>query len=71
MKKRMLAALLALCMVLSCIPAVAAETAFDSFFTGLQGTATVENDATYPFTVSEDGPALSPATRALAGRRRR
>ena len=49
--KRMIAAILVLCMVLCSIP-VAAAASFDEFFADVP--ATVENDASYPFAESDD-----------------
>ena len=47
--KRWLAGFLALVFMLGCIPAVSAENSFESFFTGIASAASVENDATYPY----------------------
>lgn len=49
MKKRWLAGFLALILVLSCIPTVAAEASFDSFFAGFATVASAENDESYPY----------------------
>ena len=49
MKKRWLAGFLALILVLGCIPTVAAEASFDSFFAGFATVASAENDASYPY----------------------
>lgn len=49
--KRMIAAILVLCMVLCSIP-VAAAASFDEFFADVP--AAVENDASYPFAESDD-----------------
>ena len=63
--KRMIAAILVLCMVLCSIP-VAAAASFDEFFADVP--ATVENDASYPFAESDDETCLISGNRVWGER---
>lgn len=62
--KRMIAAILVLCMVLCSIP-VAAAASFDEFFADVP--ATVENDASYPFAESDDETCLISGNKGMGG----
>ena len=62
--KRMIAAILVLCMVLCSIP-VAAAASFDEFFADVP--ATVENDAAYPFAESDDETCLISGNKGMGG----
>lgn len=62
--KRMIAAILVLCMVLCSIP-VAAAASFDEFFADVP--ATVENDASYPFAESDDETCLISGNKGVGG----
>lgn len=63
--KRMIAAILVLCMVLCSIP-VAAAASFDEFFADVP--ATVENDASYPFAESDDETCLISGNKGVGER---
>lgn len=62
--KRMIAAILVLCMVLCSIP-VAAAASFDEFFADVP--AAVENDASYPFAESDDETCLISGNKGMGG----
>lgn len=62
--KRMIAAILVLCMVLCSIP-VAAAASFDEFFADVP--ATVENDASYPFAEGDDETCLISGNKGVGG----
>ena len=66
--KRMIAAILVLCMVLCmvlCSIPVAAAASFDEFFADVP--ATVENDASYPFAESDDETCLISGNKGMGG----